>query len=151
MEKLNLPQAELRVRRVGDAMQVYDVVRRRYVALTPEEWVRQHFLHFLIYVKGYPGGRMAVEKSLSLNGKTRRADIVFYSREMKPDIIVECKASSVAITQGVMDQAVEYHMSLGGRIICLTNGLKTVYAVIDRESERFYYMRDLPGYESFER
>lgn len=151
MEKLNLPQAELRVRRVEDAMQVYDVVRRRYVALTPEEWVRQHFLHFLIYVKGYPGGRMAVEKSLSLNGKTRRADIVFYSSEMKPDIIVECKASSVAITQEVMDQAVEYHMSLGGRIICLTNGLKTVYAVIDRESERFYYMRDLPDYESFER
>ncbi len=149
MERLNLPEASLRLRKEGDVVQVYDVVRRRYVALTPEEWVRQHFLHFLIYTKGYPRGRMAVEKALKLNGTTRRADIVFYSQDMKPDIIVECKAASVPITQEVMDQAVEYHMSLGGRIICLTNGVKTVYAVVDREEKRFYYMRELPDYKSF--
>lgn len=149
MERLNLPEADLRLRRVGDTVQVYDVVRRRYVALTPEEWVRQHFLHFLIYTLGYPRCRMAVEKSLMLNGCARRADIVFYSRDMKPDIIVECKAATVPITQEVMDQAVEYHMSLGGRIICLTNGVKTVYAVVDREEKRFYYMRELPDYKSF--
>ena len=146
MQKLNLPDYSFHVKSTEKGDYILDCVRKKYVRLTPEEWVRQHFIRYLIEEKKYPKGRMAVEEALKGTAVPQRADIVVYDRQGAPDIIVECKAPSVPITQQVMDQAVRYHMGLSGRIICLTNGLMHVYAVLDHAGRRFRYMRELPDY-----
>ena len=147
MQKLNLPEYSFEVKSSEKGAYILDGIRKKYVRLTPEEWVRQNFVMYLLREKGYPAGRIAIEKKLKGPGLVRRTDLVLYDRQGRPDILVECKAPSVPITQEVMDQAVRYNMELEGRIICLTNGLKHVYAVLDHENKKFAYLRKLPDYE----
>lgn len=146
MQKLNLPEYSFEVKSSEKGAYILDGIRKKYVRLTPEEWVRQNFIQYLLREKGYPAARMAIEKKLKGPGLTRRTDIVFYDRHGRPDILIECKAPSVPLTQEVMDQAVRYNMGLGVRIICLTNGLKHIYAMLDHADKRFVYLRELPDY-----
>lgn len=122
MQPLNLPPASLSIR---DHM-VLDIVRRRYVALTPEEYVRQHVIHALHYQLGYPLEILQVEGAITLNGMTKRCDIVVYDREVKPLMIVECKRPDVPINQKVLDQANRYNRLLRVPYIYLTNGLQHI-------------------------
>lgn len=103
-------------------MQVFDPLRRRYVALTPEEEVRQKMLYLLVEHLGVPAGRVAVEYSVKVNGLDQRADIVVFGKEGNPLLIVECKASSIAITETVLEQALRYHSALHPQYLMLTNG-----------------------------
>ena len=122
MFSLNLPAFDAKIVVRDGKRSIFDVIRRRYVALTPEEWVRQHFIHFLIESKGYPARLIAVEKEIQVCGMKRRFDLVCYDRQAVPYLIVECKAPSVVLSQAVFDQAFQYNLSIAARFVAITNG-----------------------------
>ena len=147
MDKLNLPEYDLQIRRERDgALSVYDILRRKYVALTPEEWVRQHFVHYLVEEKGYPSALMANEVSIKLNGTSRRCDTVVYDRSGKPMMIIEYKAADINITQAVFDQIVRYNMVLQVRYLIVSNGIRHYICAIDYEKGAYTFLRDIPEY-----
>ena len=123
---------------------ILDIIRRQYVALTPEEWVRQHFVHFLINHKGYPQSLMANEVQLKLNGMSRRCDTVVYDRALKPRVIVEYKAPSVSITQKVFDQICRYNMVLQVDYLIVTNGLTHYCCKVDNEARSYTFLHEVP-------
>lgn len=143
---LNLPPARLTTRRDGNSRQVFDRLRRRFVALTPEEWVRQHFTEFLITVRNYPAGLMGNEISLSLNGTARRCDTVIFGRDGHPWMIVEYKAPRVALTQKTFDQIVRYNMVLEARYLTVSNGLTHYCCEIDYPARSYRFLPDLPAW-----
>ena len=126
---------------------ILDIIRRQYVALTPEEWVRQHFVHFLIHHKGYPQSLMANEVQLKLNGMSRRCDTVVYDRTLKPRVIVEYKAPTVNITQKVFDQICRYNMVLQVDYLIVSNGLAHYCCKVDNENQTYTFLQEIPVYE----
>ncbi len=116
----------LRWRRQDHGDQVFDTIRKRWVALTPEEWVRQHTVHLLLERSGVPPGLVAVEKALVWEGTRRRADIVVFDRGGRPWMVVECKAPGVPVDQGPLDQAARYNRAMGAAYVIVTNGLQLV-------------------------
>ena len=140
------PIANIRLRDSEGRREVYDIVRNRYVALTPEEWVRQYVIHYLYEELGYPLELMQVEGAITLNGMTRRCDIVVYDEEVRPYIIVECKNESVPLTQKVLDQACRYNLVLQVPYLCLTNGAQQICCQVDYEEKRVVIIPKLPNY-----
>ncbi|MBO5956203.1 MAG: type I restriction enzyme HsdR N-terminal domain-containing protein [Bacteroidales bacterium] len=123
---------------------VFDPIRKIYCALTPEEEVRQKMLYYLVEVKKYPAGLIAVEYSIKVNNLPKRCDIVVFNKDAKPKMIVECKAESVAITQKVLDQAVRYYSGLNAEYLVLTNG-KTMFCYhIDVQNKKLETLGELP-------
>lgn len=146
MDKLNLPEAPLRIDRAGRVPKVLDPLRRKFVSLTPEEWVRQNFVHYLIAFKGYPAGLMGNEVSLTLNETSRRCDTVVYDHSGNPWMIVEYKASTIAITQQVFDQILRYNIVLNAPYLTVSNGLQTYCCAIDHVSGTHRFLPELPAY-----
>lgn len=145
MEKvLNLPPAPLKTRQEGERTMVFDPLRKRYVALTPEEWVRQHFVHFLIMVKGYPASRIGNEISLKVGDMKKRCDTVVYDTQAKPLMIVEYKAPSVQITQKVFDQVWRYNLPLRVPYIIISNGLQHFCCKVDYENNKTEFLPEIP-------
>lgn len=148
LPSLNLPPFAVQMRRDDDSRrggaEIYDALRRRWVALTPEEWVRQHFVNFLIVARGYPRLLMANEVPLKFNGTSRRADTVIYDRSLQPLVIVEYKAPSVEITQKVFDQIARYNSVLGAAYLIVSNGLAHYCCRFDGTAYRF--LADIPSY-----
>ena len=142
--ELNLPPFDLRLRDNGGRRQVFDVLRRRYVALTPEEWVRQHFVHFLIVYKGYPKGLLANEVELRVGEKRLRCDTLLYNRVMQPQMIVEYKAPDVAITQRVFDQITVYNLLLHVDYLVVSNGRQHYCCRMDYEQQSYTFLHDIP-------
>lgn len=130
---------------------IYDRLRRRYVALTPEEWVRQHFVEFLISEKRYPASLMANEVGLSLNGTLRRCDTVVFDRGGHPAVIVEYKAPTVVITQKVFDQIVRYNMVLKAGVLIVSNGLSHYCCRVDYKNRRVEFLADIPDFETLQK
>ncbi len=124
---------------------IFDVVRKRFVALTPEEWVRQHIIHYLLEDKKTSRSLLAVEKMLMLNGLSKRTDIVVYNNQGLPQMIVECKAPSVKITQAVFDQAARYNLTLRVKYLLMTNGTDSYCCEVDWEKESFKFLKELPS------
>ena len=120
---LNLPPASLNIKESGRGLVVMCQCRRQFVALTPEEWVRQHFIFYLVSVLGYPQGLVSAERLVLVNGLRQRADVVVFGRSLEPLMVVECKAPSISIGQKTMAQAMRYVSKLGARAVVLTNGL----------------------------
>jgi len=143
---MNLPSFDIRVRQSAGRPQVLDILRRKYVALTPEEWVRQHFVHFLIDCKGYPKGLLANEVELRVAGKRLRCDTLLYNKEMQPQMIVEYKAPGIAITQRVFDQIAAYNLILHVDYLVLTNGHEHYCCRMDYASKGYTFLRDIPNY-----
>lgn len=127
-------------------MDIYDRLRKRYVALTPEEWVRQHFVNYLIEHRGYPGSFMANEVGVTLNGTRRRCDTVVYDNQLRPRAIVEYKAPSVALTEKVFDQIVRYNMVLRVGYLMVSNGMRHYCCRIDYSTGTYVFLHDIPGY-----
>ena len=123
MLSLNLPSYEAKIVQRNGKNVIFDTLRKRYVALTPEEWVRQHFVHFLTDYKGYPKGLLANEIQLNLNGTKKRCDTVLYDKNLSAKLIVEYKAPHVEITQAVFDQITGYNMVLKVKYLIVSNGL----------------------------
>ena len=145
--KLNFPRINLRATEENGHTLVFDRVRSTYIVLTPEEWVRQHFVHLLIKHKGFPQALMANEVQLKLNGMSRRCDTVVYNRELKPRVIVEYKAPTVNITQQVFDQICRYNMVLQVDYLIVSNGLAHYCCRIDYTTRSYTFLQEIPHYD----
>ena len=146
MLALNLPQADLKLSQHDGQTYVFDTLRRRTVKLTPEEWVRQHFVHFLMEHKGYPMGLLANEVALSLNGTTKRCDTVLYDQHAHPLMIVEYKAPQIQLTQRVFDQISRYNIVMRVPYLIVSNGIKHYACHIDYERQAYEFLREIPEY-----
>ena len=146
MLELNLPPFDKKIIKDDDKCRIFDIIRRRYVALTPEEWVRQHFVHFLINEKGYPAALMANEVQLNLNNMSRRCDTAVYDRALKPRVIVEYKAPSVEITQKAFDQICRYNIVLQVDYLIVSNGLTHYCCKVDYARQQYSFLPDIPTY-----
>ena len=136
----------IKLRETDGRREVFDMVHNRFVALTPEEWVRQHFIQYLHEVLLYPIELMQVEGAISLNGMTRRCDIVVYDEEVKPLIIVECKKETVPLSQKVIDQACRYNLVLQVPFLCITNGKQQLCCKVDFAKKCLNTISELPKY-----
>lgn len=144
MLELNLPSADIRLERRDGRLFIWDFVRRRWVTLTPEEWVRQHFSHWMTEHLGYPLARLGHEISLELNGMQRRADAVFYDHEGLPLVIVEFKAPHISISQKTFDQISHYNMVLQVPYLIISNGLQHFCLHVRENGMEF--LREIPRY-----
>ncbi|KAB1160006.1 MULTISPECIES: type I restriction enzyme HsdR N-terminal domain-containing protein [Tenacibaculum] len=146
MQKLNLPSYTFKTKSNENKMLIFDNLRKKYVVLTPEEWVRQHFVEYLVKEKNYPVSLIAIEKQLTINNRKKRTDILIFNSNGKPNIIVECKAPSVKITQDTFDQIARYNLKLDANYLVITNGLEHYYCSLDKENETYVFLRDIPSY-----
>jgi len=142
----NQPTQNIRLRDNDGQREIFDIVRNRYVALTPEEWVRQHVIHQLHYELGYPLELLQVEGAITLNGMTRRCDIVVYDSNVKPLVIVECKKETVPLTQKVIDQACRYNIVLQVPYLCVTNGPNQICCKVDFDQKKLIQIPKIPNY-----
>lgn len=147
MYSLNLPTYDAKIRKGNNGLDIFDPLRRRYVFLTPEEWVRQHFVNYLITVKNYPASLMANEAGIKLNSLTRRCDTVVYNKLLEPLMIIEYKESKVKVTQKVFDQVVRYNNVLKVKYITVSNGINHYCCRIDYENQTFEYLTEIPDYK----
>ncbi|HJN64494.1 MAG: type I restriction enzyme HsdR N-terminal domain-containing protein [Flavobacteriales bacterium] len=146
MPQLMLPKAALKIKLVEGTTQVFDIVRKKYFVLTPEEWVRQHFIHFLNIEKKYPLGLMRVEKIIKYNNLRTRADIVLYNTDGKPNMIVECKAPNVKITQDSFNQIAKYNFQLRSEFLVVTNGLQHFCCKMEYKRNEIKFVEDIPSF-----
>lgn len=146
MYQLNLPTYDLRLRRTGNRDMIFDVLRRKYVALTPEEWVRQHFVHFLIEHKGYPTALLANEIELRIGEKRLRADTLLYNKELRPHMLIEYKSPTIALTQKVFDQISAYNLLLHADYLIVSNGMQHICCCMDYEQNTYHFLEEIPDY-----
>lgn len=146
MLELNLPSFDINVKKIGGKLSILDPLRRKFVALTPEEWVRQHFVNFLLREKGYPAALIANEIQIDLNKLKKRCDSVVYNRDLSPLMIIEYKAPDVEITQQVFDQIVRYNIVLKVKYLIVSNGLNHYCCIMDYGKQSFSYLSDIPNY-----
>ena len=144
---LNFPNVVLKTKLVDETMQVFDVVRTKYFKLTAEEWVRQHVIHYLHTDKKYPFGLIGVEKMIKYNNLRKRVDIVLYNKEGIPNMIVECKAPYIKITQDVFDQIARYNFQLKVKYLLVTNGLQHFCCMMDYRNNKIVYLSDIPIFD----
>ncbi len=147
MHKLNLPEYDFSIRNGQNVIEIFDGIRKKYVALTPEEWVRQNFIRYLIEERDYPKSLMAIEKELIVNKLKKRCDIVVYNRQLIPILIVECKAFNVKINQQAFDQAARYNLSLNVKNLIITNGLSHYCCLIEENKEAYTFIKDIPNFK----
>lgn len=148
MQALNLPPYKISIRRMNGREQIFDILRRKFVALTPEEWVRQHFIHFLTEHKGYPPTLLSNEVQLRIGDKSVRADSVLYDNHLRPRMIVEYKAPTVPLTQKVFDQISAYNLLLHVDYLIVSNGLQTYACKMDYDNSTYVFLTDIPDYAS---
>ena len=147
MEKLNLPEYEFRYRKNSDQKsEIFDEIRKRFVALTPEEWVRQNFIKYLTSEKGYPASLIYVEMSLKVNKMLKRCDIVLFDKAGNPKVIVECKSAETLIKQEIFDQAARYNITLKVDYLIITNGISHLCSKIDHQNNKTSFLRSVPHY-----
>lgn len=144
MRDLNFPKFQFRFKSSENKLFIFDEIRKKYVMLTPEEWVRQHVVHFLINVKKYPKSYINVEKVVKLNDMNKRYDVVVFDPQGNIFLLVECKEPQVEITQGVFDQIARYNSSLNAHLLMVTNGLNHYYCKLDYENKKYQFLTDLP-------
>jgi hypothetical protein len=146
MQKLNLPKYNFKLKNSENKVLIFDNLRKKYLVLTPEEWVRQHFVQYLIDEKRYPASLIALEKQLVINNRKKRTDILIFNKNGTPEIIVECKAPSIKITQDTFDQIARYNLKLNAHYLIVTNGLQHFYCKMDFENETYIFLKDIPSY-----
>lgn len=146
MFALNLPTFDCKIKDSGSGQQIFDPYRRRYVALTPEEWVRQHFCHYLTQEKHYPASRLANEYRIRLNGQQRRCDTVIFDAGLQPLVICEYKAPTVEITEKVFQQILRYDWVLKARLLIVSNGLRHYCCLMDYERQQSRYLEQIPDF-----
>ena len=146
MQKLNFPEYAFRFKNTENKVAIFDEIRKKFIILTPEEWVRQHFVAFLCNQLKYPAAMMALEKGFKLNGRAKRADLVVHDRAGAPWMVVECKASHIQLNESAFYQAAAYHQKLNIRFLVVTNGMK--HYCCSFENETFNFIEGFPEYNS---
>ena len=147
MYQLNLPQYAVRVREDNGHHSIFDILRRKYVALTPEEWVRQHFIHYLTDHLGYPKAWLANEVELKCGSKRLRCDSVLYDNKLQPRMIIEYKAPTIQLQQRVFDQISVYNMLLHVYYLVVSNGLQHYCCRMDYINNRYVFLEEIPRYD----
>ena len=148
MIQLTLPPYQIRVKETHGRKLIFDILRRKYVALTPEEWVRQHFIHYLVEHKNYPSSLLANEVSLQIGEKRMRADSVLYDNQLHPRMIIEYKAPNITLTQKVFDQITIYNLLLHVDYLIVSNGMTTYICKMDYEKQTYKFLETIPNYEN---
>lgn len=146
MTVLNLPSFDYKIKKEKDRLFIFDIIRKRYIALTPEEWVRQHFVSYLISYKGYPLGLIGNEISLRLNGQNRRCDTVIYDIYGSPLMIIEYKAPHITLNQEVFDQVIRYNIALKVKCLVVSNGINHYCCVMDYDDMCPHFLKEIPDY-----
>ncbi len=146
MQELNFPKYQFRFKNSENKISIFDVIRKRFFILQPEEWVRQHFIHYLLYEKKYPQTLINVEKELIVNDLKKRYDIVIFNNDGSIHLIVECKAPQITINQNSFDQIARYNLALKATYLMVTNGINHYYCQMDFENERYLFLKDIPDY-----
>jgi hypothetical protein len=147
MFRLNLPQYEIKISEKDGKRMIFDFLRRKYVALTPEEWVRQHFTHYLVEHKGYPKGLLGNEIELQIGDKRLRCDSILYNKVAQPQMIIEYKAPTVPLQQKVFDQISAYNLLLRVDYLIISNGMEHYCCKMDYEHQKYVFLQDIPDYE----
>lgn len=146
MQKLNFPTYSFRFKNSENKLLIFDGIRKKFVVLQPEEWVRQHCVQYLIQHKKYPQSLINVEKELKINTLKKRYDIVVFNPDGSIYLIVECKAPTLQINQETFDQIARYNLELNATYLMVTNGINHYYCQMDFEQECYQFLKDIPNY-----
>lgn len=146
MQKLNLPSYSFKLKSKENKTLIFDKFRKKYVVLTPEEWVRQHVASFLLEEKKYPISLISIEKQFLVNNLKKRTDIIIFNASGNPEIMVECKAPTVKIKQETFDQIARYNLKIKANYLFVTNGLDHFYCQMDFENETYIFLQELPDF-----
>lgn len=144
---LSLPNASLKLTKKEELVLVWCIVRKKKLLLTPEEWVRQHVIHFLLTEKQIPLGLIAAEMTIEVNKLVRRCDVVVYGNDGKPKLIIECKAPEINLTEKTFQQIAQYNFTLNVDFLMVTNGLNHIVCQIDRSNSKLNYLESLPEWK----
>ena len=146
MQLLEFPSYTFRFKNSENKVSIFDEIRKKFIILTPEEWVRQNVVRFLMEEKKYPKSLINVEKVLKINGLTKRYDVIVFKNDGSIDVLVECKAPEVKISQSVFDQIARYNLNLKANYLMITNGINHFYCQMDFENEKYTFLKELPVY-----
>ncbi len=144
MQKLNFPSYSFRLKSTENSRSIFSILRKKFLVLTPEEWVRQHCVHYLIKEKNYSQRLLAEEGKVMVNNLSQRFDIVGFYRDGSTQLIVECKAPEVKITQDTFDQIARYNMTLDATYLMVSNGLNHYFCQLDKVNKSYIFLKDLP-------
>ncbi|WP_027393658.1 type I restriction enzyme HsdR N-terminal domain-containing protein [Aquimarina latercula] len=147
MQNLNFPAYQFRFKSSENKVSIFDRIRKKFIILTPEEWVRQHTIHYLIEEKKYPESLINVEKLIKVNDLNKRYDIIVFNPDGSIYLIIECKSHSVRITQEVFDQIARYNLVLNSEYLMITNGLDHYYCQMNYQEKRYTFLKDIPDYK----
>ena len=148
MKQLQFPSYSFRFKNSENKVAIFDEIRKKFIIITPEEWVRQHVVQFLLQDKKFPKSLINVEKLLKINDLNKRYDVVVYNSDGSIFILVECKAPEIKISQHTFDQIARYNMTLNAEYLMVTNGLNHYFCKMDYESEKYEFLPELPEYQS---
>ena len=144
MQPLQFPTYQFRFKNSENKVAIFDEIRKKFIILTPEEWVRQHVVHYLLYEKKYPKSWINVEKQIKINGLTKRYDVVVFNADGSIFLLVECKAPEIKISQHTFDQIARYNLALNAAYLMVTNGLEHYYCQLDYVNEKYHFLKDVP-------
>jgi len=147
---LNFPEVELKTKQEGVGLFVFDGIRKKWLVLTPEEWVRQHLVNYLVTHKSFPPSLISLEAGLKYNALSKRSDVLVYNKLGKPMLIIECKAPEVAITQKVIEQVSVYNKTIGAAYLCVSNGLKHYCWTFNTILNKFDFLQKIPHFKEIE-
>lgn len=147
MQALNFPTYNFRFKNSENKVAIFDEIRKKFIVLTPEEWVRQNVVRYLIEEKKYPKSYINVEKLIKLNGLTKRYDVVVFQPNGKLFLLVECKSTDIKISQNTFDQIARYNMALESKYLMVTNGLNHYFCQLDYQNECYNFLKELPDFE----
>ncbi|WP_108867162.1 type I restriction enzyme HsdR N-terminal domain-containing protein [Aquimarina aquimarini] len=147
MQKLNFPEYRFRFKNSENKVSIFDRIRKKFIILTPEEWVRQHTVHFLIDEKKYPESLINVEKLIKFNDLNKRYDIIIFNPDGSIFLIVECKSTRIKITQEVFDQIARYNLALNAEYLMITNGIDHYYCQMNYTEKKYTFLKDIPNHK----
>lgn len=151
MKQLNFPSYSFRFKNSENKVSIFDEIRKKFIVLTPEEWVRQHVVQYLLQEKKFPKSHINVEKVLKINDLKKRYDLVVFNPDGSIFILVECKAPEIKISQATFDQIARYNMSLRSEFLMVTNGQNHYFCQMDFENEKYQFLKALPDYHQTEK
>jgi hypothetical protein len=147
MQKLHFPTYSFRFKNSENKVAIFDEIRKKFIILTPEEWVRQHVVQYLLQDKKYPKSYINVEKLIKINDLSKRYDIIVYQPNGEIYLLIECKAPEVTITQQTFDQIARYNLVLNAKYLMVSNGLNHYFCQMDFENEKYVFLKELPEFE----
>ena len=147
MQKLQFPSYSFRFKNSENKIAIFDEIRKKFILLTPEEWVRQHVVQYLIQDKNYPKSYINIEKLIKVNELNKRYDIVVYQPNGELFLLIECKAPEVKITQQTFDQIARYNLVLNAEYLMVTNGVNHYFCQMDFENEKYVFLKELPNFQ----